>query len=149
MSAYIVPAAHINALVAWAEGRHGSGAVSYFYAGARRQVRNDAKRISSVLYAENVRSVNSRYKQCDAAHGFVYKPNLIDLTPVQVLKALDGYSYQACETADWEQSEAFAIVEGIRRAAINALPGYDAAETWSIDEVSERVSLFALARGRA
>lgn len=146
MSAYLVPAAHINALVAWAENRHGSGAVSYFYAGARRQVRNDAKRIASVLYAENVRSVNSRYKECDSAHGFVYRPNLIDLSAVQVLKALDGYSYQACETGDWEDSEAFAIVAGIRSAAIHALPGYDAASTWSIDEVSERVSLYALAK---
>lgn len=133
MSAYIVPAAHINALVCWAECKNGNNAVSYYYAGSRRHVRNDAKRIASVLYAENVRSVNSRYKECDPAHGFVYKRDLINLlSPVQVLKALDGYSYQACECEDWEASEAFAIVNGIRHAAIRCLPGYEGA-SWTID----------------
>lgn len=135
MSAHIVPDAHINALVQWAGDKNGSSAVSYYFAGARRHIRNDQKRIASVLFAENVRSVNARYKECDDAHGFVYRRTTIQLTPVQVLKALAGYSYQACEADGFAESEAFAIVDGIRHAAIRLLAGYDEA-AWSLDEVS-------------
>ncbi len=123
MSAYLVPDYHINALVSWARDRHGSGAVSYYWGGRRREVRGDEKRIASVLYAENVRSVNSRYKEHDPAHGFRFKwvPNV--LNPIDVIKACHGYTYQACETDDWDRTEAHAIVAGIIQSAIRALPG--------------------------
>lgn len=133
MSAYVVPDYHINALVSWAAGRHGSGAVSYYWEGKRREVRGNEKRIASVLYAENVRSVNSRYKESDPAHGFVYKavPNM--LNPIDVIKGCHGYGYQACEAEGYEQSEAFAIVAAIAQSAIRALPGYEDSNAWCID----------------
>ena len=62
MSAYLVPAYHINALVSWAAGKHGSNAVSYYWAGRHREVRNDAARVASVLFAENVRRRRSARK---------------------------------------------------------------------------------------
>jgi hypothetical protein len=132
MSAYLVPDYHINALVSWAAGKHGSNAVSYWWAGRRREVRGDEKRIASVLYAENVRSVNSRYKEHDPAHGFVFKLVANMLNPIDVIKGCHGYAYQACETEDWEQSEAHAIIQGIERSAIRSLPGYEDSNAWSI-----------------
>ena len=132
MSAYLVPDYHINALVSWAATRHGSNAVSYYWAGSRRDVRANPKRIASVLYAENVRSVNARYSECDPAHGFVFKqvPNM--LNPIDVIKGCHGYSYQACEAEGWEDSEAFAIIQGIEQSAIRSLPGYDESNAWCI-----------------
>lgn len=132
MSAYIVPDYHINALVSWAAGRHGSGAVSYYWGGKHREIRNDAARVASVLFAENVRSVNSRYKEHDPAHGFKYKPVLNRLNPIDVIKGCHGYGYQACEAEGYEQSEAFAIVAAIAQAAIRALPGYQESNAWCI-----------------
>lgn len=132
MSAYVVPDFHINALVSWAAGRNGSNAVSYYWGGCRRNVRGDEKRISSVLYAENVRSVNARYSDSDPAHGFVFKslPNL--LNPIDVIKGCHGYGYQACEADGYEQSEAFAIIAGIEQSAIRSLPGYGDSNAWCI-----------------
>lgn len=132
MSAYIVPDYHINALVSWAAGRHGSNAVSYYWNGKRREVRNDEKRIASVLYAENVRSANARYKEAGAAHGFTFKrvPNM--LNPIDVIKACHGYGYQACEAEGHEQSEAFAVIAAIAQSAIRALPGYDDSNAWCL-----------------
>ncbi len=132
MSAYVVPDYHINALVSWAAGRHGSNAVSYWWGGRCREVRGDERRIASVLYAENVRSVNSRYKEHDAAHGFVFKMVANMLNPIDVIKGCHGYAYQACEADDWEQSEAHAIIQGIERSAIRSLPGYEESRAWCI-----------------
>lgn len=134
MSAYVVPDYHINALVTWAMERHGLAAVTYYWGGRRREVRGDEKRIASVLHAENVRSVNSRYNEADPAHGFKFKRVSNRLNPIDVIKACHGYGYQACETADWEQSEAFAIVDAITQSAIRSLPGYEASRAWCLTE---------------
>ena len=132
MSAYLVPDYHINALVSWAAGKHGSNAVSYYWGGRHRDVRGDEKRIASVLYAENVRSVNARYKEADPAHGFVFKRVANVLNPIDVIKGCHGYSYQACEADGWEQSEAFSIIAGIERSAIRSLPDYQDSNAWCI-----------------
>lgn len=137
MSAFVVSDFHINALVSWAEQQMGIGAVSYFWQGRGRYVREDAARVASVLFAENVRSVNTRYGEHESAHGFVYRPaaavGLRALSPVQVIKACHCLAYQSNETDDWEATEAKAILDAIERAAIYQLPGYDRAK-WALDE---------------
>lgn len=132
MSAYLVPDYHINALVSWAASRHGSNAVSYYWGGRRREVRGDEKRIASVLFAENVRSVNARYKEADPAHGFKFKLVPNRLNPIDVIKACHGYGYQACEAEGYEESEAFAICAAIAQSAIRALPGYEESNAWCL-----------------
>jgi hypothetical protein len=134
MSAYVVTDYHINALVSWAAGQHGSNAVSYYWGNRRRDVRGDEKRIASVLYAQNVRSVNHRYNEADPAHGFKFQYVSNVLNPIDVIKACNGYTYQACETDDWDRTEAHAIVAGIIQSAIRALPGYEDSDAWCLDE---------------
>lgn len=136
MSAYIVSDYHINVLVNWAASRHGGNAVSYYWERSHRDVRHDTARIASVLHAENVRSVNARYKDCQPAHGFKYRPlalGYLNLQPVQIIKACHCYAYQACEAEGWEQSEAKAIIDAIEAAAVRSLDGYEDAD-WSLDE---------------
>jgi hypothetical protein len=48
-----------------------------------------------------------------------------------VAKAIACYEYQACECADWEQSEAVQFCDALRRKMIARLPGYEAAP-WGV-----------------
>jgi len=142
MSAFIVNDYHINALVTWAANRHGSDAVTYYWAGRRREVRQDPKRVANVLYAENVRSVNARYDDASSAHGFDYKAAGIEplrMTPVQVIKACHCLSYQSCETSDWEDTEAYAILRGVEGEAVRSLAGYDQAG-WELREPTQEAA---------
>lgn len=148
MSAYIVHPAHINALVSWAEGQH-SPAVSYYWQGRHRPIAGDGDRIAAVLHAENVRSVNHRYAEHDPAHGHVYAPEGgRDRSAVEILKAIDGYEYQACECPDYAETEANAICTALRNAAIHRLPGYDAAD-WEITEARSDIPRLYRVGGRA
>ena len=135
MSCYIVPAAHINALTSWAEAYgHNRRELAYYWQGKRRPIAGDGQRVASVLFAENVRSVNGRYDDSQPAHGHIYRPEPRTLrrSAVEILTALDGYEYQASECDDWNESEACAIVHALRAAAIQALPGYGDTG-WCID----------------
>ena len=141
MSCYQVSDLHINVLVSWAADICGSNMVSYYWKqrGRREKIRGDEKRIASVLFAENVRSVNARYQGIDKAHGFKFKRVSFGYSPisaVEIIKACHGYAYQACEADGWEQSEAFAILDGIQDAAMRALPGYDEA-AWEIRDLKK------------
>ncbi len=133
MSAYVVAPNHINGLISWARSRVIGGALTYYWQGRRRDIRGDEARCASVLYAENVRSVSSRYNDAEPAHGFAFRPTFCEVNPVQIIKACHCYAYQACESDEWETSEARAIVDAIEAAAIRALPGYDAA-AWGMPE---------------
>jgi len=94
---------------------------------------------ADTLYQENIRSVRARYPDDtrDELPGPNVKPLHIVVThkhfehvkwalkPVAILKMCDGLNYQSCETEDWEQTVAFRLLDGIRHAAISALPGYE------------------------
>jgi hypothetical protein len=84
--------------------------------------------IGSILLAQNVRSVNCRYKQSEAIPEYHYTHvPFSDIDPVAVLKSIACLQYQSCETDDYEGSFAADILRRLEAAAINALPGYDAA----------------------
>jgi len=69
---------------------------------------------------------------CDYQYGHHrHDPCAPPPSPVAVLKACDGYEYQACEHPGWEASEAHAYINALRRRAIHALPGYDEA-AWEV-----------------
>ena len=127
MSAYVVSAYHINALVTYANLER----IGYFWQGKRRDVREDPRRIASVLYAENVRSVNARYNDAAPAHGHEYRIELSHLSHIGAIKACHCLAYQSCETDDWEETEAAAILRAIEASAVRKLPGYDEA-AWEL-----------------
>lgn len=140
MSAFVVSDYHINVIVSWAERMHGNDAVTYYWNGRSRDVRQDAKRIASVLYAENVRSVNTRYEGCDSPNGFRYKRiAYLNITPVQIIKACHCLTYQSCETRDWPETEAFAVLGAITQRAIRMMDGYDEAD-WELREPEKATS---------
>lgn len=103
----------------------------------------------ALLHAENVRSVRYRYPDAPESElpgmhdesGALLPPGdfwpVHNIDPVLVLKACDCYDYQACETPDYDETPAAALVRAIRRAAIAELPGYDAAP-WEIESEPKR-----------
>lgn len=51
-----------------------------------------------------------------------------------IMRRLHCYDYQACETPDYPESWAAAVMRQIREAAILHLPGYDEAP-WGYDAI--------------
>lgn len=145
MSAYIENRAHIDALVTLAKDGPADRAVSYPGDGWHMScgASNDPDIIGRMLIAENIRSVQYRYRgeAVETLPGPCDKSSLLDyrytrgraLTIIEGLAALDGYDYQTCECPDWRTTEAYAFVEQLRSRLIGCLPGYDEAGTWSID----------------
>ena len=155
MSAYICDPSTIDYLVTWATNQRDLSAwlskdcpASEYDARARNgqrfHVRNlTPDEIGQILLDENVRSVLARYEQdtVDSAPGpcdksrvtrYVWQAVHHQLAP-WVIKACDCLRYQSCETVDYEDSLAFAVMQAIRESAINHLTvdapwGADAAD---------------------
>lgn len=89
-----------------------------------------------ILYHENERSICARYKD---AKRFAFEessyanPLVRPITPVEAIKACDCYDYQACETRDYRDTLARALVDMVRSAAVTSLPGYEQAK-WGCDD---------------
>jgi hypothetical protein len=115
MSAFVVADFHINALVSWAAANK----VRYFDGRSWLDVRNDEKNVAQALHAENVRSVNHRYKEFEPASGFATKQvSTSRMTPEMVINAANCLRYQSCETDDYESTLAFKMLNAIREEAI-------------------------------
>jgi len=143
MSAYVVDPLTIDFLIAYCLTRRNrlhvyhDLAPSVFGTGPGGVEINEqtADRWGQVLQDENVRSVQYRYPQDtrDTLPGpsdleDVYSYRHVHTTglsgpikPVDVLSVLRCYEYQACETPDWKETLAAALVEAIRHHAISAL----------------------------
>lgn len=151
MSAFVCSSDHINLLVSAGVGFE----ASYLWEGRRHYIKPDPQAIAAKLYKANVESVNYRYGDNEPTDGFEYQPwgqdperevfligghglqktyappILSNVTAVSILKQCDCFDYQACEVDGYESTEAAAIINGIREAAIRNLPGYDNAP-WGI-----------------
>ena len=139
MSAYIVDHDHIDALLSYGIQHE----VRYVVpdTGALVEINaTSATEIGRILLDENERSVRHRYPGSDAddlpgtigqdaaKYKFRRWPTSVDA--MAILKACDGYDYQACETDDYGKSLANAIITAIRGYAIRRLPGYSDSPGW-------------------
>ena len=143
MSAYIVPKAHIDALVRLSlEGPSDRGP-KYPGDGWLFSV-NDPDALGNALVKENVESVHYRYPDTvdDPAstpgpiehyydQPYHYEPGR-RLTTIEAFVAIAGYRYQACEHPGWGSSWAHEVCEGLTSTLITCLPGWDEAQTWEI-----------------
>lgn len=149
MSAYVVPHAHIEALVRVAvEGPIGArGDWSFYWTDSTKPggyVFVDPEHgdeIGRLLLAENIRSVIYRYDdepdehEPASAYSFAYRGR--QLTALEALVAIHGYEYQACEHPEWESSKARALCADLKSSLIRLVPGYDEAGTWTIDDYDQ------------
>jgi hypothetical protein len=136
MSAYQVSNKHITALIAnvcqirFMGDRlfDGDGQVEFYWNNERQCLKT--AEAGQLLADECSRSVDSRYNNHAEVEPFeIVFPGR--LSALDILKLANGYSYQACETEDWGQTKAHALLEFIKAAATRALPGYEDA-AWSL-----------------
>lgn len=132
MSAFIVSDKLLNVILTMAVVKN----ASYYWKPNNMRVdisRKNASEIGQKLLDENFRSVNYRYRENDKAERFEYRAvRSDDYSAVDVLKAINCLDYQSCETDDWSESEAWAILDGIKDTMIRNLPGYEASRGWSL-----------------
>ena len=134
MSAFLCTDEHISVLAYYAFAR---AKVRPFGCALEERGLTDAEVIARRLHAENVRSVNHRYRE-DGCPPFAYSwaaaRKVPSIPAVQIIKAAKCYAYQACEHDGWESSDAKRVVDLIIEHAILDLPGYSEAP-WGAPEL--------------
>ena len=93
-----------------------------------------AGRVGAMLMAENRASVNHRYSEDEWEQPYTFMMLAGSPHPADVLKACDGYEYQACEHPGWRTSEAAKFCDALRHAAIDAWDEYNDSRAWTIDD---------------
>lgn len=165
MSAYICNPNHHKALAIWAVAwQHGQRRANPCYLKHRHEQfarlehittdRELATAYANILYRENIRSVACRYpddgwtdlpgpiekpENITIAHRDMLSGQYLGLKAVEILKLVNGLSYQSCETDNWEQTAAYHLLEAIKGAAIRTLPGYDDAP-WEFPYANEKAA---------
>lgn len=85
--------------------------------------------VANILMEENCRSLSARYGDDDPVE--ILSVSLQDIMkmrgadPAKMAKAVRCYSYQACESHDWEETKAHMLCNMINDAILERLPGYD------------------------
>lgn len=138
MSAWIVTDEHIRVLL-WA-GLEGypprSGNFTWYFEGKWHTLtQTTAPQVGAMLKRQNGASVNYRYcenKGYRYTHG---APAWTGWGHGAVLKAIDCYDYQSCETADWSQTSAAAFCGALRDKIGTRLSDY-ADAPWGIEPTS-------------
>lgn len=131
MSAFIVSDETITAMLQAATARYQGDGASYYWKGNLYPFNGHAAEVGQKLIDENYRSINYRYTETYAPHQYIHRPLNKRYEPVEIIKLCNCYRYQCCETDDWEDSEAYAIMDALKERAIFSLPGYDDAK-WGL-----------------
>lgn len=135
MSAYLVSREHIAYLIDSAllvAQRERTGAFRWYHGGAWHELRpENAAEVAQALWDENSRSLGARYgekREQRTVYGTHRRRWRDNLDPFQLFKSCRCYSYQSCESEDWEQTWAHAFIESLQSGAISCTPEYAAAE---------------------
>lgn len=129
MSAFVLGNHHISAMLTAARKYSVHRGASYRWHNETVYFLGNESELGQKLLNENYRSVNTRYGEDEQAPKF----NMIvdrQWSAVELIKLCDCYIYQTCETDNFRETEAWAIVQALREFAIDTLPGMDEAQ-WS------------------
>lgn len=140
MSAFMVDPEHITVMV-WAATELASpedtGPVFTYISNDGEMVRvssmdrESMTRAGQMLADANADSIRARYDE-DQSYTYTYtQPTFTGWTQTDVLSAIACYEYQACETGEFEDSEAGYFCNALRKGLIRRLPGYEQAP-WEI-----------------
>jgi hypothetical protein len=135
MSCYVVSNIHISAIL-----RYAAEARLTLYPAARGgepwraasvTVRQE---LGEMIQSLNVDAMRERYPDSFAEESvrLFLLEKAAPRAPVEVIKLIDGLTYQLCGLEDWDTTDAGRILLNIRDHAITKLPGYSEAQ-WSLD----------------
>jgi hypothetical protein len=130
--------AHISALAAYAT--HPGQFGSKLYPGT-------AEECAVMLRRANEKSLWARYPRdadelFEATFAFDREAarRALRASSVEIIKSAHCFAYQACETNDWEGSEAHRVITRIIDRAVHDVPGYDDAN-WGEPRTEQRRSI--------
>lgn len=141
MSAFIMPEEELNTIVSYfihaRQTVHGEGA--WLKIGERYNYLNTetAPEVAKILMDENIRSVRYRYGEdeqmsYDSDYTFQYDPTAHKRPVGNIIGALDCLEYQSCETDDYHQSNAWDIMNGLRKHLLKVIAEKEETYTWGI-----------------
>lgn len=143
MSAWICPDEHINVIVSYFVKRVG-------YEGLWLELDDkfqyldeyNAAKVAQILYAENVKSVNSRYNEdtSDEYMGWHYYQQARNKYSVaEIAQAINSYSYQSSETEGFYLSKAAQIIAAMQKELLREIIEKENVDidTWRIEKVKE------------
>lgn len=127
MSAFVVSDRSITGMLQAASPQYPGDGATYYWQSEPHYFGGHTQEIAQKLLDENYRSVNYRYSETSEPHR--WQAQMVrHLEPVEIIRLCDCYAYQACETSDWHETEAYAIMQYLKQRAIRNLPGYDDAK---------------------
>lgn len=137
MSAFIMSDDEISVIVSYFVHTkatiHGEGA--WLKIGDKYDYLNydHAAEVAKILKDENIRSVNARYNDDSASEfNFEYDPTAHKRPVGNIIGALDCLEYQSCETDDWETTNAYEIIQGLRKHLLKTIAEKEGTYTWGI-----------------
>ena len=144
MSAFIHHPEHIISIVASA-AQLNLGPITVGRTVYSLHIPADCDKLCRLLYAANVRSVNSRYHErtrLKMAGRYHTAGNYSRMNAAALCKAIDSLEYQSCERSDYQKSAACSLLIQLRlRAGLKAVglykqaedtAAYQSADVWSI-----------------
>lgn len=122
MSAFIVSKKHIDAICEYVvrNKKNGYG------------IPEDPSELGQILWRENHRSVNSRYKEREKTPEYKFETTDLCITAAGFMKLLHCLDYQSCEHKSYDRSKAHKYIRELAFRVANQVEGYDDVP-WAID----------------
>lgn len=122
MSAFIVSKKHIDAICEYVvlNKKNGYG------------IPDDPNELGHVLWRENHRSVNSRYRERGKTPEYKFEKTDLRTSAADFMKLLHCLDYQSCEHKSYERSKARRYIRELAYRAASEVEGYEDAP-WGID----------------
>lgn len=136
MSAYMVSDEQINVML-WAATRYADSPSFLFESsyGARWIQDHDSKTaLGQELINVNAQSLKDQYNDDSGFSSYTYAPpRFATWEPLELIKIVHNYEYQACDNKNWTDSDARRFCEALVRQLLYCVPGFDQAH-WGIEE---------------
>ena len=129
MSAFVVAVEHIHTLLmAGLDADYPSAPLRWYFGNPTHVgelTEDTASAVGQMLIDANIASVDHRYRETNTRIEYTYRRlDYTGWTTGELLSALHGYEYQACEAPGWDTSEAYAFCRELERKLIRRVPGY-------------------------
>lgn len=138
MSAYMVSIEQINVMV-WAATRYGELNSFMFessYGIRTIQTFQDKTAMGQELLDTNAQALKDLYNDDTGFATYAYQPpRHATWQPIDLIKIVHNYEYQACDNKNWANSDAQRFCAALVRQLLHYVPGFEAAP-WGIEEDS-------------